>query len=105
MNTWLGGISTAKSKASKYAELYNSASFWETVTKLVSKYSWRRTLSETPVILNFGQIFRLENGRRREVTLVFLQRCDTDQVQYNRIVYTRIMNTWLGGISTAKSKA
>ena len=105
MNTWLGGISTAKSKASKYAELYNSASFWETVTKLVSKYSWGRTLSETPVILNFGQIFRLENGRRREVTLVFLQRCDTDQVQYNRIVYTRIMNTWLGGISTAKSKA
>ena len=28
-----------------------------------------------------------------EVALVFLQRCDTEQVQYNGIVYTRIIHT------------
>ena len=78
-------------------KLYNSASFWDTVTTVGSKYSLRRPLSETPVILNFERIFRLQNGRRREV-----QRCDTEQVQYNGIVYTRIINMWLGGIWMAK---
>ena len=34
--------------------------------------SLRRPLSETPVIWNFGRIFRLQNGRRMEVALVFL---------------------------------
>ena len=97
--------------------------------------------TETPIILNFGRIFRLQNGRRREVALVFLQlsvsalqklfsgffcrsnpsqphiydacvhnafvlylRWDTEQVQYKGIVYTRIINMWLGGIWTAKIK-
>ena len=39
-----------------------------------------------------------------EVALVFLQRCDTEQVQYKGIVYTRIINMWLGRIWTAKIK-
>ena len=102
---WLGGIWTAKIKpGNNYVKLYNSASFWDTITKVRSKYSLRRPLSETSVILNFGRIFRLQNGRRREVALVFLQRCDTEQVQYKGIVYTRIINMWLGGIWTAKIK-
>ena len=84
-----------------YVKLYNSASFWDTVTKVGSKYSLRRPFSETPVILNFERIFRVQNGRRREVPLVFLQRCDTEQVQYKGIVYTRIINMWLGRIWTA----
>ena len=84
------------------SSLYHSASFWDTITKVRSTYSLRRPLSETPVILNFGRIFRLQNGRRREVALVFLQRCDTEQVQYEGIVYTRIINMWLGRIWTAK---
>ena len=87
---------TATKAANNYDKLYNSASFWDTVTKVGSKYSLRRPLSETPVILNFGRIFRLQNGRRREVALVFLQRCDTEQVQYKGIVYTRIINMWPG---------
>ena len=33
-----------------------------------------------------------------EVALVFLQRCDTEQVQYNGIVYTLITHMWLGRI-------
>ena len=66
-----------------------------TVTKVGSKYSLRRPLSETPVILNFERIFRLQNGRRREVALVFLQRCDTELVQYNGVVYPRILHMWL----------
>ena len=78
--------------------------FWDTITKVRSKYSLRRPLSETSVILNFWPIFRLQNGRRREVALVFLQRCDTEQVKYKGIVYTRIINMWLGGIWTAKIK-
>ena len=85
-----------------YKYVYNSASFWDTITKVRSTYSLRRPLSGTPVILNFGRIFRLQNGRRREVALVFLQRCDTEQVQYKGIVYTRIINMWLGRIWTAK---
>ena len=36
-----------------------------------------------------------------EVALVFLKRCDTEQVQYKGIVYTRIINMWLRGIGTA----
>ena len=101
INMWLGRIWTAKKPENNYVKLYNSASFWDTVTKVGSKYSLRRPLSETPVILNFGRIFRLQNGRRREVALVFLQRCDTEQVQYKGIVYTRIINMWLGRIWTA----
>ena len=102
---WLGRIWTAKIKPeNNYVKLYNSASFWDTITKVGSKYSLRRPLSETPVIWNFGRIFRLQNGRRREVALVFLQRCDTEQVQYKGIVYTRIINMWLGRIWTAKIK-
>ena len=105
INMWLVGIWTAKIKpGNNYVKLYNSASFWDTITKVRSKYSLRRPLSETSVILNFGRIFRLQNGRRREVALVFLQRCDTEQVQYKGIVYTRIINMWLGGIWTAKIK-
>ena len=83
-------------------KLYYSASFWDTVTTVGSKYNLRRPLSETPVIINFGRIFRLQNGRRREVALVFLQRCDTEQVQYKGIVYTRSISYVLGGIWTAK---
>ena len=99
---WLGGIWTGKKPENNYVKLYNSASFWDTLTKVGSKYSLRRPLSETPVILNFGRIFRLQNGRRREVALVFLQRCDTEQVQYKGIVYTRIINMWLGRIWTGE---
>ena len=105
INMWLGGIWTAKIKpGNNYVKLYNSASFWDTITKVRSKYSLRRPLSETSVILNFWRIFRLQNGRRREVAVVFLQRCDTERVQYNGIVYTRIINMWLGRIWTAKIK-
>ena len=60
-------------KINNYIKLYNSANFWDTVTKARSKYSLRRPLSETPVILNFGRIFRLQNGRRMEVALVLLR--------------------------------
>ena len=88
-----------------YVKLYNSAILWDTTTKVGSKYSLRRPLSETPVIWNFGRIFRLQNGRRREVALVFLQRCDTEQVQYKGIVYTRIINMWLGKDLNGKNKA
>ena len=89
------GFERQKKPDNNYVKLYNSASFGDTVTKVGSKYSLRRPLSETPVILNFGRIFRLQNGRRREVALVLLQRCDTEQVQYKGIVYTRIINMWL----------
>ena len=103
---WLGGIWTAKIKPqNNYVKLYNSLSFWDTVTKVRSKYSLRRPLSETHVILNFERIFRLQNGRRREVSLVFFAALwHWASVQYNGIVYTRIINMWLGGIWTAKIK-
>ena len=96
------GFERQKKPENNYVKLYNSASFWDTITKVRSKYSLRRPLSKTPVNLKFGRIFRLQNGRRREVALVFLQRCDTEQVQYKGIVYTRIINMWLGRIWTAK---
>ena len=85
------GFERQKKPDNNYVKLYNSASFGDTVTKVGSKYSLRRPLSETPVILNFGRIFQLQNNRRREVALVLLQRCDTEQVQYKSIVYTRII--------------
>ena len=96
------GFERQKKPENNDVKLYNSASFWDTVTKVGSKYSFRRPLSETPVIYNCGRIFRLQNGRRREVALVFLQRYDNDQVQNKGIVYTGIINMWLGGIWTAK---
>ena len=96
------GFERQKKPANNMSSCITQQVFWDTVTKVGSKYSLRRPLSETHVILNFGRIFLLLNGRRREVALVCLQRCDTEQVQYKGIVYTRIINMWLGGIWMAK---
>ena len=63
-------------------DLNGKKSFWDTVTKLVSKYSLHRPLSETPVILNLGQIFRLQNGPPKGSS----PRLFAAQVQYKGIV-------------------
>ena len=95
---WLGKIWTAKKPENNYVKLYNSASFWDTVTKVGSKYSLRRPFSETLVILNFEPATkRPPKGSSPRL----IARCDTEQVQYKGIVYTRIINMWLRGIWTA----
>ena len=79
-----------KKPENNYVKLYNSASFWDTATKVGSKYSLRRPLSETPVILNFGRMFRLQNGRRREVALVLLRAVILNK--YNtKALYTHVL--------------
>ena len=102
---WLGWIWTAKIKPqNNYVKLYNSLCFWDTVTKVRSKYSLRRPLSETHVILKFSTNISSTKRPPKGSIPRFLQRCDTEQVQYKGIVYTRIINMWLGGIWTAKIK-